>query len=91
MLTSVIITPCASVTETGRLIESFQDVAGTGIVTWTLNNGNLPANVNMFEVYANGKRLDYPAEYTLAQNVGTATVSIAFPAVGVYYTMIMYP
>jgi hypothetical protein len=76
-----------------RKVQTVQDVNGTGILTWTLDNGDLPDNIiGYFEVYANGKRLDYPDEFTVQEFVTpvTSRITILNPVAGTYYTMIKY-
>jgi len=76
-----------------RKIKSVYDAAGTGILVWDLDNGDLPSNVaEYFEVYANGKRLDYPDEFTVQEFVTptTSTITILSPFPMAYYTMIKY-
>ncbi len=76
-----------------RKIKSVYDAAGTGILVWDLDNGDLPDNIaEYFEVYANGKRLDYPAEFTVQEfnTATTSTITVVYPVAGVYYTMIKY-
>jgi hypothetical protein len=76
-----------------RKIKSVYDSTGTGILVWDLDNGDLPDNIaEYFEVYANGKRLDYPAEFTVQEfaTATTSTVTILSPIPMTYYTMIKY-
>ena len=76
-----------------RKIKSVYDAAGTGILVWDLDNGDLPNNIaEYFEVYANGKRLDYPAEFTVQEfsTPVTSTITILNPMPMAYYTLIKY-
>ena len=76
-----------------RKIQTVYDDSGTGILTWTLDSGALPLDMlNNFEVYQNGKRLDYLSEYTKQDFVTptTSTITILYPIAQTYYTLIKY-
>lgn len=76
-----------------RKIQTVYDDNGTGILTWTLDSGALPLDMlNNFEVYQNGKRLDYLSEYTKQDFVTptTSTITILYPVPQTYYTLIKY-
>jgi hypothetical protein len=88
---SLNIIPCSvSPSASNRIIQNVQDVSGLGVIQWTLDGGSLPVNMNQFEVYANGKRLDYLAEYTVLQFSNYAEITVLFPVPGAFYTMIKY-
>ncbi len=86
---SINVVPCAA-SSTGRIIETVQDTGGTGIIQWSADGGWLPVNMSNFEVYENGKRLDYVAEYTAQQYSAYAVITITVPVPGAFYTMIKY-
>lgn len=78
-----------------RYVKNVYDEAGTGIITWSVSNdGPIDTNVfTKFEVYANGKRLEYPAEYTVQRFETDLThkITILSPVPMMYYTLISYP
>ena len=76
-----------------RLVKNMQDVTGTGELIWDLNSGVLPDYpANDLEVYANGVRKEYAAEFTILRNTapGQSKVIITNPLAGVYYNIIMH-
>lgn len=76
-----------------RKIKTVYDNTGSGVLTWDLDGGALPSDMlNYFEVYQNGKRLDYLAEYTKQDFVtpNTSTITILYPVAQTYYTLIKY-
>lgn len=86
---------CGSTIEslTVRKIKTVYDSAGSGVLIWDIDNGVLPSDmVNYFEVFQNGKRLDYLQEYTKQNFVTptTSTITIVFPVPQAYYTLIKY-
>ena len=86
---------CGSVIESlaVRKIKTVYDTTGSGVLIWDLDGGALPSDMlNYFEVYQNGKRLDYPEEYTKQDFVTstTSTITILFPIPQGYYTLIKY-
>lgn len=86
---------CGSKIETTavRKIQNVYDAQGTGQLIWSLDSGALPADLaNYFDVYQNGKRLEYPAEYTVTEFVTptTSRINIINPIPMVYYTLIKY-
>lgn len=78
-----------------RLVKNYYDENGTGIIVWNIiSDGAISSDIlNGFEVYANGKRLEYPAEYTVTR-YSTAyehTIQILNPLPMTYYTLIANP
>lgn len=86
-----VITTSNSVT---RYVKNVYDESGTGAILWNiLTDGNIDTNINSkFEVYANGKRLEYPAEFTVTR-YDTPTshlITILSPIPMTYYTLISF-
>lgn len=81
-------------TSASRVVKNVYDEDGDGIIIWNLqSDGNISNDIiNKFEVYANGKRLEYPAEFTVARfdTEFTHRISIVNPLPMVYYTLISY-
>jgi hypothetical protein len=95
-IVSTVYADCTNTVGTGsssRLVKNVYDATGTGVLIWDLNNGVLPdyPQYNL-EVYANGVRKEYGAEFTITRNTapGQSTVTILSPLPAVYYTIIMF-
>jgi hypothetical protein len=76
-----------------RKVKNLYDATGTGQLIWDLDNGDLPSDLNnYFDVFQNGKRLEYPAEYTVNEFItaNTSRINIINPIPMTYYTLIKY-
>jgi hypothetical protein len=76
-----------------RVSTEVHDELGSGELIWDKLDGRLPQDIeNYFEVFAQGKRLAYPAEFTVDYYIGPgqSRINILNPIPDTYYTLIMY-